>query len=225
MTSASKVSAEKKEDSPGLAFLLAAHKAMPRTITDRSRIDGISESFAIALRCRFRFHKDDKEALKSLEIRTCVGVFRPFDENFYSLACVSGSSFVKTWEVATGIDPWVANKAFGISNRTPGANILAGCRVAPGMGVLILCNPSDDMENLARTADAQVWWCTSFTNEKITLARYEFPEDSRYPFRRQGSPAKIMSMNRQQWSELQKRQSDLDLIHSLASGSQPKVRM
>lgn len=213
MTNSIKTSSEKNEMSPALTFLLAAQDAMPRTIGDRERIAGMDSSMMTALKCRFKFHKDDAEFLKQLQILTCVGKFRPLHNNFYAAACAHGSSFAKVWEVAHKISPWMGHKVLAkIDHQTI---TLRGCRVAAGFGVLIACDGENDGGNLARTATEQVWWCTSFDNDRIVLARYQFSECSRHPFNHDGAPAKLMKLNRLEWEHLQKSQVAAEAIPAI----------
>lgn len=198
----------KRAPSPALTYLFAAQEAMPRSIGDRVRISGMGESMMIALKCKFKFHKDDAEPLKQLQITTCVGVFRPIDPTYYSAACAYGSSFVRVWELATGVEPWIAHKVLAHVDHKH--NVLHGSRVAVGLAVLVH-KDHDAADNLAKIDSDEVWWCTSFDNEKIVLARYA-------SLTRAGSPSKFMKMNRAQWAQLQANQASLETVAPLVIG-------
>jgi len=197
-----------KSMSPGLAYITAARDAMPNTIGDRVRISGMSSAMAIAVRCRFRFDTADAEKLSGYGygIETSVGVFRPLDKMYYSQACVSGGTYARMWESHTGIKPWIAARAFGRDpDRLSLVDDLVDNRVGEGMGVLIESAPEADMDGLAgmaRTRDSQVWWCTSMDATEVILCRYRYQGDRRYPFEREGAPARKMKLTRKEWAGL-----------------------
>jgi hypothetical protein len=194
--------------SPGLAFIKAARDAMPNTIGDRLRISGMSAAMAIAVRCRFRFDTADAEKLsgRGYTIEKSGGVFRPLDKMYYSQACMSGGTYARMWEAHTGIKPWIAALAFGREpDRLSLVYDLVDNRVGDGMGVLIECAPEADVDGLAgmaRTRECQVWWCTSMDADEVILCRYRFQSDRRYPFDREGSPARKLRLTRKEWAEL-----------------------
>ncbi|WP_148211110.1 hypothetical protein [Methylibium petroleiphilum] len=199
--------------SAGLAFLTAARDGMPSTLGDRVRIQAMGEAMHLAVRCKFRFDKDDAGALKPFGIRTSVGVFRPMDENYYSAACVHGGTYARMWEAWADMKPWIAPRAIAGGYGSTRGDDLGENRVAPGVGVLLPLTEADAGADagLSQTRDAQVWWCTSIEKNEIVLCRYRFPEGRRYPFDRDGQPARRMKLSRAQWAALfpvQKKQDE-----------------
>lgn len=191
-----------KKVSPGLAFLLATKEAMPRTIGDRIRSAAMHDALDIAIRCRFKFDKDDGQLVKQLSLRSCVGVFNVISEHAYSKACSFGGTFARMYEQATGLKPWMAKIALTISSRyNNGHEAVMDNRVAPGMGVLLAGEDTDP--DMPRMNGLQVWWCTSVTDNAIVLCRYRLIEGHRYATFHQGNPVKKMKLTRQQWESIQ----------------------
>lgn len=192
------------QPSAGLAFITAARDGMPSTLGDRVRIQAMGDAMALAVRCKFKFDKDDAAVLKQFGIHTCVGVFRPMDEHYYSQACVHGGTYARMWEAWAGMRPWIASRAFAGGYGSTRGDELGENRVAPGIGVLLPLVEADAGADaaLSQTRDAQVWWCTSIEKEEIVLCRYRFPAERRYPFDREGQPARRMKLSRAQWAAL-----------------------
>lgn len=190
--------------SPAVAFLTATKAAMPSTVGDRVRISAMHDAMDIALRCRFKFDKDDADRLKRFGIKTCVGVFRPLEERYYAVACNHGGTYARMWEAHTGMKPWMALLVLSLPDHRNGrgSEVLNDNRLAVGMGVLIPSDPEDDPD-LPRYENAQVWWCTSMTKDEIVLCRYRLTADRRHPFHREGTPAKKWKLTRAQWEALQ----------------------
>lgn len=185
--------------SPGLQFMLAAFNGMPRSLGDRVRIAALGEALTLAIKCRMRFSKTDIDELNSLRQQTCVGVFRPFDEHFYTAACVAGGTFPALWEKATKIAPWIAPE---VQDRNF-TEVLVDNRVAPGLVVLI--NPSESVvggvgDELAVLGTKELWWCTSISDEQLVLCRYR-KHPNGYSLAPHGQPAKIWKLTRDQWRE------------------------
>lgn len=180
--------------SPGLAFLQAASSAMPSTLGDRATIAAMNEALSFAIRCKMRFVKTDLLELLRLRRQTCVGVFRPDSEHFYSGACAAGGTFAGAWEKHFGLKPWIAPEV--LEARSP--DVLANNRVGPGLAVLI---DSKVDEDLATFRGKQIWWCTSFDDSEMILCRYHCdPHDT--PLVARGKPARRMTLNRSQWEKL-----------------------
>jgi len=191
--------------SAGLAFLTAARDAMPSTLGDRVGIQAMCEAMSLAVRCKFKFDKDDAGVLATqFGIRTCVGVFRPLDESYYSAACVHGGTYARMWESWADMKPWIASNAIAGNCGASRGESLGENRVAPGVGVLLPLTEADsDVDaGLAQTREAQVWWCTSIAKDEIVLCRYRFPEGRRYAFDRDGPPARRIKLSRPQWAAL-----------------------
>jgi hypothetical protein len=190
--------------SPAIAFLIAARDAMPSTLGDRVRIQAMGEAMSIAVRCRFKFNKDDGQALANgrFGIETSVGVFRPLDESYYAEACSHGGTYARMWESWTETKPWMAPRVLSRPTYRGGATeVLADNRVAPGLGILIASPPTqDDEAGLARAGGDQVWWCTSLGKDEIVICRYRYQDGMAYPFQRDGAPARRMKLTRAQWA-------------------------
>lgn len=181
--------------SPGLQFMQVAFNSMPRSLGDRVRIAALGEALTLAVKCKMRFAKTDIEELHKLRQQTCVGVFRPFDERFYTAACVAGGTFAGLWEKANNIAPWIAPEVID-RNCT---DVLANNRVAPGLAVLRSAEDEEDGA-LAVVGQKQLWWCTSIADDQLVLCRYpKHPNGiSRHLH---GQPAKVWKLSRDQWLE------------------------
>ncbi|EKF7416797.1 TPA: hypothetical protein ACNVX4_006307 [Pseudomonas aeruginosa] len=180
--------------SPGLAFLQAASNAMPSSLGDRATIAAMNEAMSFAVRCKMRFAKADMPELLRLRRQTCVGVFRPDSEPFYSAACAAGGTFAAAWEKHFRMKPWIAPEV--LEARSP--DLLTNNRVGPGLAVLIEAKTDQD---LATFRGKQVWWCTSFDDTEMILCRYPCnPNET--PLVARGKPARRMTLSRSQWSDL-----------------------
>lgn len=192
--------------SPGLAFMQAAFNAMPRTLGDRERIAALGDALALAIKCRMVFAKDDIKPLGRMQQHTCVGVFRPFDDRFYRLACEAGGTFAGLWEKAQGVKPWIAPQVLTRGS----ADIAKGNRVAPCMGVLIGTTEEEHGHpliactkfDLAAIQGQQVWWCTSLDNDHIMLCRYRRHPSGSCLMTDGMKPARRLKLNREQWKAL-----------------------
>lgn len=192
--------------SAGLAFMLAAAAAMPKTLGDRERIAAFSEALRLAIRNRFAFAKQDADELRRLGIETCVGVFRPLD--YYLEACVHGGTYAKMWEAHRKQKPWIALTAIAPEHISHNFELLANNRVTLHMGVLLPQSFDAHDEGTLSVEGQQVWWVTTQDNEFITVCRYRLPEGPlartgrARPFQKVGRPFRIRRLNRQQWAEL-----------------------
>jgi len=191
--------------SPGLAFLQAAANAMPRTLCDRELISAMCGVMKIAVECRFAFDKGDAAALAEFSMNRS-SVFRPLDEHYYAAACSHGGTYARMWEAHHGIKPWIASRALGLAGHHSTPPVLPNNRIATGMGLLVAADPAtaaqDATDRLPRFEDAQVWWCTSLEAEQIVLCRYRFKDGERWPFARNGQPAKVWKVSRAEWEKL-----------------------
>lgn len=187
--------------SPALTFLASAYDAMPATLNEGDRVDCMSRAMKIAIECRFQFDKQDAEVLKTLEIDTSAGVFRPLHQNFYTMACTSGGTYPRLWEAAHAIKPWIAEEV--LAPRLHGRpEVFRDNRVAPGLGILIPVPIDQDELTLARLDGKQVWLCTSMTNDDIVLCRYRLSEDRGSPYESSGNPVKKWKVGREEWAAL-----------------------
>ena len=206
-----------KEKSAGVLFMQTTAAILPRTLGDRERVPAMSAALQLAIRNRVVFHVDDGALLDRLGIRTCVGVFRPMDELYYHWACMAGGTYAAMWEKHHKQRPWKA--AHAVMPRPHHdwqrklGRIQKASRVTKHLGVLM---PEDFMPARSAAEAArfgqyqgyQVWWCTSVTDEEITLCRYPLPEDhaKHYgdaPFVRSGRAAKIRKLSRDEWAHWQ----------------------
>ena len=197
-----------QKTSAGLAFMLAAAAAMPKTLGDRERIAAMSEAMQLAVRNRFAFAKDDAEELRRLGIRTCVGIFRPLD--YYLGACVYGGTYAKMWEAYHNQKPWIALTAIAPHHLSREYELLANNRVTVWMGVLLPQSFDDHDERTIPVEGKQVWWVTSQDAEHITVCRYRLTDGQlatvgrARPFQHAGKPFRIRKLTRDQWAELNK---------------------
>lgn len=156
--------------SPGLALLIAATYAFPKSLGDRARSAAMNSILDIAVANRVRFDVNDGSAIRDagLDMRTCVGVFRPLDQHWYEKAAIAGGTFARMWEKHFGHKPFVAVEAWCGDNAQP----LQKQRVAPGLAILLPdSEPGDGLQTFDGSA---VWWCTSldFSKDRVTLCRY-----------------------------------------------------
>lgn len=186
------MSATTKITSPGLAFMLAADNGMPSTLGDRLAIASMGEALLLALRCKMKFAKDDMPDLMRLRRQTCVGVFRPTDEQYYRAACVAGGTFAGAWEKYKQTKPWIAPEVLERSN----AEVMPANRVAVGLAVLI---SSEEDADLASFRGKQIWWCTSMQDDEVVLCRYHCAAHDT-PLVPRGKPARIKKLTRQEWA-------------------------
>lgn len=192
--------------SPGLTFMQSAFDAMPRTLGDRVRIAALGDAMHLAIKCRMRFAKEDIEPLNELRQHTCVGVFRPFDEEFYRGACIAGGTYPALWEKVSGVKSWIAPEVL-VKNT---AERLKDNRVCPGLGVLIGTAEDDcghpllvmTKFDLAAMDGKQLWWCTSIDNDHIILCRYARHATGSLLSTSGMKPARRLKLTREQWAEL-----------------------
>lgn len=197
--------------SPALAFLKATQMAIPRTMGDRDRCDVMRSAMTLAVRSRFKFDRNDGQALKDLAIRTSVGVFRATD--YYSLACRVGGTYARMWESHMKQRPWLGRHVI-LTEHGDTFEVLEENRVAPGLGVLLSASAFKEEEGdsaLCAYQGQQVWWCTSQDDDRIVLCRFAVPPENAHGFRgprgqvqlqRYGHPARIRKLDRQQWQAL-----------------------
>ncbi len=185
-----------------LAFLTAAHDAMPRSLGDRFRIGKMNGLMLTAIECRMDFKRADAAALCALAESSCVGVFAPVSEPWYSRAAVVGGTYCAMWEAWNGVKPWRA--IWGVASKPYGHDDPCKRRMAAGLGVL-LPGPEDE---LPRFNGLQVWWVTSidWRGDAIVLCRYRWPREGvNHPFVRDGRPAiHRKKLDRSAWNALQK---------------------
>jgi len=192
--------------SVGLAFLQAAVGAIPKTMGDRERINLLDGAMSLAVRGRFAFDRDDAAELQRFDIHTCVGVFRTLD--WYLLACQAGGTYPRMWEAHHKQRPWVAARAAFVDRTSygPRPEFKEDNRVAPGAALLMPPSFGNPCHALASHEGLQVWWCTSMTDETVTLCRYLVPAtlDQRLStyggFERSGSPARVRKLTREEWT-------------------------
>lgn len=200
--------------SAGLAFMQAAVQAMPRSLGDRERIAAMDAAMTLAVRNRFAFDKEDAKQLENMGIRRCVGVFRALD--FYLLACRFGGTYARMWEAHHDTKPWMADRAVfpayigGVDDRQP--VITENNRITVRAGALL---PGLDDPDLATFEGSQVWWCTSMTDDTITLCRYKVADDSlkHYgivyaPLHHQGKPTRVRKLTRTEWEAWNKQAAE-----------------
>lgn len=200
-------SQQQEELSPAVKFLDAFVAAMPRTTGDRAYSSAIHEAMVLAVRNRFQFKIDDAAELSRFYHSTCVGVFRPLDMSFYSLACKVGGTYARMWEKHNGMKPWVAQRTLGRVTHHDYWDEFENTRVAPGMAVLVPVAVENDEPELARLRGDQVWWCTSISDEYILLCRYRSyyaPKDPHpNPYRTEGAPVRKRKITRAEWDAFQ----------------------
>lgn len=206
-----------KPRSPGLSFMHAADAALPKSLGDRDSIQALTDAMTIAVRSRFIFAVDDADELRRLSIKTCVGVFRPLDEFYYHLACMFGGTYAKLWEKHHKQKPWVAHTAVLPLHRHHDmqhklGRTLPANRITTHMGVLMPHSfAPEDAEAEAQFGvyhEQQIWWCTSLNDKEITLCRYRLPvnPEKHYgdaAFIREGKPARIRKLSREEWAQWQ----------------------
>jgi hypothetical protein len=161
-------------------------------------IAALGEALSLAIKCRMRFSKDDIGPLNKLRKHTCVGVFRAFDQHYYSAACSTGGTYPALWEKANGIKPWIAPHV--LAARQYQHERMEDSRVAPWMAVLI--EREEDSQDLAAMGGMQVWWCTSLDNDHITLCRYQYDKSGSAIIHDRQKPAKRWKLSRQEWKDL-----------------------
>lgn len=191
----------KSETSKGLAFMLAAAAAMPRTLGDRERAKAMSVAMSLAVKYRFEFKSGDVQALERLSIETCVGVFRPLDQHYYYLACEAGGTYPRVWEQANGIQAWRAVKAVH-THWSEATSFMDEARICPGVAVLLPPSFSKEEPELASYQGMQVWWVTDFSDESINLCRYK-PYKSFALRKPGGAPARRRQLSREDWDASQ----------------------
>ncbi len=180
-----------------LAYLTAADAAIPKTTGDRARIALMDAALKLAIDGKFVFDSKDGTALKKLGHWTTVGIFNPLHLMWYRQACVTGGTYAKMWERAENTRPWIANEAFRTASRDGEVQRLGHNRVCDGLGVLLLVPEAEDPDReLMRVGEYQAWFCTSMTDEFITLCRY--PVEVAYPRR----PSRVRKVSRDEWATL-----------------------
>lgn len=184
---------QEETQSAGLKFMSAAASGIGKSVGDRDRSAALNELLMMAVRMKMAFSPEDSIRLAAFGMHTCVGVFRPNDEKFYAQACVSGGTFARMWEKASGVKPFKA--ALG----GEAGEMQAGVRVATGLAVLLDGDDTDPL--MPRYEGRQVWWVTSveWAGDRINLCRYRLRPDARYPFTRHAGPAKRLKLDRAGW--------------------------
>lgn len=194
---------KKTELSAGLTYMRAAQNAMPRSLGDRERINGMSSAMSLAIRCCFEFRPEDANELRRMGIETCVGVFRPMEESFYRAACRDGGTYPRMWEQFHGIKAWRARKAvhFNADHRR---EVVENSRVCTHTAVLMPQTFASAEPDLASHDGHQVWWVTDFNNDTINLCRYKPSEGHWGALNRPGgAPARRRQVARADWEIFQ----------------------
>ena len=195
----------KKTDaiSAGLAYMLAAQAALPRTLGDRERVEALSNCMRIAVDNRFAFKVEDAKALNELNIRRCVGVFRALNPSYYHTACLKGGTYARLYEAWAEFSPWRAAVAV-FRTMSSSAHVLEDNRVTEDVGVLMPDSFGADEPDLATHQGLQVWWVTAYTDETINLCRYKPAMGYEGHLRRPGgAPARRRQISRQAWDKYQ----------------------
>ncbi|MEX3983653.1 hypothetical protein AB4Y45_32245 [Paraburkholderia sp. EG287A] len=199
--------------SAGLAFMQAAAAAMPKSLGDREYGAAMGNVMSLAVRNRFAFDRNDAEALDKLRFEGAV-VFRPLD--YYLGACRFGGTYARMWELHHGQKPWMADRAVfpayigGYDDRQPFT--VEDNRIAVRAGALL---PGSDDPDLATFEGLQVWFCTSMTDDTITLCRYAVTDEVRKyhgrnaPLSQQGKPARIRKLSRAEWQQWNQQANEL----------------
>lgn len=123
---------------------------MPRSLGDRSRSAFMGDLMRIAIDCRMQFGRGEGASLERLALSSCVGVFRPLDEIWYTRACIMGGTFASLWETYHRHVPWIAHDVFIGRNLSDQAQ---NRRVAPNMAVILPTSDEDDTD-LPRIGEA-----------------------------------------------------------------------
>lgn len=195
---------DKSARSAGLAYMLAAKAAAPKSLGDRERIAVMGASMDIAVRNRFPFKPDDAEELANLGIRTCVGVFRPLDQCYYRIACLVGGTYPRMWEAYHGLAPWKAAVAVIPYHFRIRDDLLENTRVTTDIGVLMPQSFGPDEPELASHLGLQVWWVTSCTGDTVNLCRYSPSTGYAGHLQRPGgAPARRRQVDRDAWGKYQ----------------------
>lgn len=193
--------------SPALALLIAADSAFPEGAGDRIRIQALDDVLTGAIRCKAKFDVNDGPRIEAarIEVRTCVGVFRPLDPRWYHDAAIVGGTYARMWEKHFGYKPFIAPEAWrGDYQEAP----LQKQRIVPGLAILL---PETEPESGLQTfRGAAVWWCTNldYPKDRIHLCRYRSepstnmrrPSDIRDPAAR--VPARRKTILRAEWQEI-----------------------
>ena len=207
--------------SAGLAFMRAAAAAMPKSLGDREYGVAMGNAMSLAVRNRFAFDRSDAEALDKLRFEGAV-VFRPLD--YYLGACRFGGTYARMWESHHGQKAWMADRAVfpayigGTADRRP--YMAENNRIAVRAGALL---PGSDDPNLATFEGLQVWWCTSISDDTITLCRYAVNEQGRKyhgayaPLNQQGKPARIRKLSRAEWGQWNQQANEQHTAAALAA--------
>lgn len=196
------------EHSPGMMYMLAVDRAMPRSIGDRARSAAMDEALGFAIRNRFGFSKSDGNTLDELSTRTTVGVFDPLGKSFYKMACTKGGTFASMWEKHHQTQPWIAALSFHEDAKDPVVTNREA-RVAPGIGVLLTpregaAEPGLQTHLIGPERPMEAWWCSSFNADAIVLCRYrQDPTSARQAwYDRHGSPERVQKLTRPEWDAL-----------------------
>jgi len=189
-----------EELSPAMNFIYAGLKAMPRTLGDREGSAIVSDLMSLAIRARMQFKTSDGELLDKEGFNSCVGVFRPMDERYYTEACVNGGTYARMWESFYGRKPWTAPE---VLFRSQNFREASSNRVAPGLCVLLAAD-SAKPDGLCKIADKELWWCTSFAEEHIILCRYAPSKMDGWlnQYGNAGKPVKRRKFSREEWDAL-----------------------
>lgn len=190
--------------SAGLAYMLAAQAAIPKTLGDRDRVSVMHSCMKIAVQNRFPFKPEDAEPLQKLNIHTCVGVFRALDQMYYRRACQVGGTYPRLWEAAANLTPWKAAVALFPQYIDMGSEVLENNRVTTDIGVLMPQSFGAAEPDLANHMGHQVWWVTNYSDETINLCRYKPTEGYAGHLRRPaGAPARRRQIDRAAWDKYQ----------------------
>lgn len=203
------------EPSKGLAFLIAADAAIPKTLGDRVRSSTMNDLMAIAIKTRMAFGAQEGAVIAraGLRLRTSVGVFDPLDVIWYYKACREGGTYARMWEAHNGVTPFIAATAYTRDGRSKNAN-----RMAPSLAVVLKGVDQDaDDAHMARTGEGHaIWWCTSVDLEQGSIVLCRYRHKGRGAVARPGehmlqssAPARRMQLTREQWADLQSRMVDL----------------
>lgn len=190
---------ESQAPSKGVAMLLAANSAMPRSIGDRQRSAAMNDLTGIAIDCKVGFDLGDGDLLAKAQIgiHTCVGVYDPLSRHFYDQAARAGGTYARMWERHAGVKPFIAKQSWH-GSQTPRTD----ARMAPRVAILLPL-PEDDNQSFERAAGAAMWICTSVDYEKdvVVLCRYRGAEHHlpRTDALRDPQPAKRRIVTRAQW--------------------------
>lgn len=199
----------KEKCSRALTYLRALRAAIPASANMGEVSSMMNEGMRIALRNRFEFHIDDGAALQRLSYITNAGVFHPFGEGFYALACLTGGTYARLWEKHVCRRPWKAPLVLkGIQGDMAGQPMLstletlAENRIAPGMVLLMPPTFQQELKNVySLSPSLRVWRCTSFDNETLVLTAYDNMRAYDTKLQALGRPSHIRRFTRESWAQ------------------------